>query len=1035
MLMRSLVDAIAKAVNRPSIGGGVAMVTSTISGPAGGTLAYLQAYGSVGWLFACVSRICEAVSSIEWSLYRCKPDGSRELAMGHAALGLWRDANPFLTGQEFVETFQQHLDLVGEAWWLLVRDGRGRVVELWPLRPDRMSPIPHLTEWLQGYRYRAGAVTLDLRPEDIIFLRRPNPTDSYRGIGPVQTIMADLDSERYSAQWNRAFFLNSAEPGGIIETPETLSDAQFEEVLLRWRLQHQGVTNAHRVAILEGGAKWVDRRYTMRDMQFRELRQVNRDTILGAYGMPLHLLGIAECFPTDHELLTRNGWQGPDYLQVGMEVAAFNLDTGTVEYQPILRVHRYPYTGELVHFGGRRMDLDVTPGHRMLVRLNNCRALDNRGSYQELIAEAVEGRAVTYLPLAGLPIPGGQGEDVFIPKVAYGRTGKKGYEPAGDGYRVSRKLLARFCGLWASEGWMKGGRSCDVVLAQAVRHGEVVRAIEDVLEQLPFGQWRVSRRPMFNHRKEGAYTGDILLWRLANKTLHHWLHAEVGCGASEKRVPQFVLEGDVATQQAFLGAYILGDGHLYHEGCIGIRTSSRKMVDGLEAIGVHLGLTTSVNRSGDYPMVIFTARSDAYVRRANVSRKSYEGDVWCVEVPSTFLFVRHNHRICITGNSVNRANAEAAEVMFGRWVVRPRLERIRGALNERLLPAMGFDGYEFDFTDPVPADRAIDLEVAAKGYQLGFLQRNEARRLVGFGVIEGEDAFNPLAGMALGASSAAKALVPKAAASEGEVEASMTDAWARRLAIEGKAIAEALERMGAKAIVDDLDYNWDWWRKYGEEVIDELIATMLAGLIAEGLGVPPDMGLAQRLATQYARERGAALLRVDGDLNLAASTRRRVGEIIAEGIEQGQSLGKIGRQLREDFAFSRKRAETIARTETGDAWGWGSIEAGKAQGHDEKRWVTQGVEGVCDLCLANEAAGWIAIADAFPSGHMQVTGHPGCRCRTRTRTSSLFAEGVGTGRGKVPLAEVRCPKCGKLLGYDVVGARFVCPRCKAETVF
>lgn len=34
-----------------------------------------------------------------------------------------------------------------------------------------------------------------------------------------------------------------------------------------------------------------------------------------------------------------------------------------------------------------------------------------------------------------------------------------------------------------------------------------------------------------------------------------------------------------------------------------------------------------------------------------------------------------------------------------------------------------------------------------------------------------------------------------------------------------------------------------------------------------------------------------------------------------------------------------------------------------------------------------------------------------------------------------PIAEARCPDCSKLLGYDVTGARFICPRCKKETVF
>jgi hypothetical protein len=52
------------------------------------------------------------------------------------------------------------------------------------------------------------------------------------------------------------------------------------------------VSKAHRVAILEGGMKWIDRSFTQRDMQFVEAREVKRDTILEAFGFPKPMLGI-----------------------------------------------------------------------------------------------------------------------------------------------------------------------------------------------------------------------------------------------------------------------------------------------------------------------------------------------------------------------------------------------------------------------------------------------------------------------------------------------------------------------------------------------------------------------------------------------------------------------------------------------------------------------------------------------------------------------------------------------------------------------
>jgi hypothetical protein len=62
----------------------------------------------------------------------------------------------------------------------------------------------------------------------------------------------------------------------------------------RWREQHQGTGNAHRVAVLEAGMKWVPNQYSLKDLQFVELRGMNRDTVREAYRYPSAYLGTVE---------------------------------------------------------------------------------------------------------------------------------------------------------------------------------------------------------------------------------------------------------------------------------------------------------------------------------------------------------------------------------------------------------------------------------------------------------------------------------------------------------------------------------------------------------------------------------------------------------------------------------------------------------------------------------------------------------------------------------------------------------------------
>ena len=264
----------------------------------------MRAMGSVGTLFSIVHRTSNATSHVDWRLWRDQPDMRRKFGqpedrrvevVRHPALDLWNKPNPFMTRQFFVESVQQHVDLVGEGCMVVARDPRSPLpLELWPVRPDRIIPIPSVDSFIAGYIYASPTgEQIPLRVNEVIRLMMPNPLDPYRGLGPVQASMVDIDSARYSAEWNRNFFINSALPGGIIEVPDRLTDEEFEEMTTRWREQHQGVAQAHRVAVLEQGT-WKENTVTQRDMQFVQLRGLSREVIREAFGIHGHILGNSQ---------------------------------------------------------------------------------------------------------------------------------------------------------------------------------------------------------------------------------------------------------------------------------------------------------------------------------------------------------------------------------------------------------------------------------------------------------------------------------------------------------------------------------------------------------------------------------------------------------------------------------------------------------------------------------------------------------------------------------------------------------------------
>ena len=287
-VQRRLVKAL---VRRPSLSSPLGLFPMSVSGATSYTTASALSQGETSsWLFAVLERICSSVASVQWKLFQ----GDNELAT-HPLLDLWHGVNGFYTQDEFLEVSQQHFELTGSCYWLLLRQSpNGPPVEMWPLRPDRVAPVPSADGYLSGYLYRIGQTVTPFAVRDIMSIRRVSPVDPYATSSVIATLLPDINSERMSAEWIAAFFRNSAEAGGFIRFPDTLDDASFEKFVNRWRIQHQGVANAHRVAIMDAGAEWVDRKYTQADMQFTQLRLLNRDLIIGAFGVPKSVMGITD---------------------------------------------------------------------------------------------------------------------------------------------------------------------------------------------------------------------------------------------------------------------------------------------------------------------------------------------------------------------------------------------------------------------------------------------------------------------------------------------------------------------------------------------------------------------------------------------------------------------------------------------------------------------------------------------------------------------------------------------------------------------
>ena len=85
------------------------------------------------------------------------------------------------------------------------------------------------------------------------------------------------------------------------------------------------------------------------------------------------------CVPLDSEILTRQGWRMHDSLRVGQDVLAYNLDTDTLEWVPLLRINLTPPT-PVDHFENTVFSVRCTPDHKWAWEHEGRRFLSPLGS-------------------------------------------------------------------------------------------------------------------------------------------------------------------------------------------------------------------------------------------------------------------------------------------------------------------------------------------------------------------------------------------------------------------------------------------------------------------------------------------------------------------------------------------------------------------------------------------------------------------------------------------------------------------------------
>lgn len=250
-------------------------------------------------VYSCVRILAEAVAGLPLHFYRYKDGGSKEKATDHTLYKLLHDEpNSEMSSFVFRETLMTHLLLWGNAYAQIIRNGKGEIIALYPLMPNKMQvdrdengEIYYIYQRSNDEAKTMEGSTVYLRKTDVLHIPGLG-FDGLVGYSPIAMAKNAIGLAIATEEYGAKFFANGAAPSGVLEHPGTIKDPS--RVREAWQSQFGGSGNSGKVAVLEEGMKYTPISISPEQAQFLETRKFQINEIARIFRVPPHMVGDLE---------------------------------------------------------------------------------------------------------------------------------------------------------------------------------------------------------------------------------------------------------------------------------------------------------------------------------------------------------------------------------------------------------------------------------------------------------------------------------------------------------------------------------------------------------------------------------------------------------------------------------------------------------------------------------------------------------------------------------------------------------------------
>ena len=340
------------------------------------------------------------------------------------------------------------------------------------------------------------------------------------------------------------------------------------------------------------------------------------------------------CYDKETEILTEQGWKFFKDLNKKEKILTLNSKTDKIEYHYPTNYIKYKYKGNMIREKNKKIDLLVTPNHRMYIKKGHHRNLknyfferaDNLEKYKEIIYRV------------GIPYEGTFKKYFMLPEV---NVNTKYYKPAK---KINMNYWLQFLGWYLSEGsyyYAKKG-NYRVYISQSDKKPKYCKEIEKIIKKCGFKYYKAKCKTCNNYV-------------IHNKQLFTFLK-QFG-HSHDKYISREFLNLKQNQLKLLLQTLVKGDGSINkNTGQISYFTASDRLANDVSELSLKCDYVpySYKRRSGfnnSLGHVLNINKTQTLLVQNNIrERVPYDDDVYCVEVPNHVIYVRRNGHSCWSGN-------------------------------------------------------------------------------------------------------------------------------------------------------------------------------------------------------------------------------------------------------------------------------------------------------------------------------------------------------------------------------------------------